>query len=124
MVGDQYGCFTQMSFGGNLNKDDLQKLAVVQRAELEFIASSAAAMSLEEARAEVAKLKTERYLTEQALKLELEIKASAPKPPQAAASTPKPPPAAASTPKPANPPRSQKDVLLDEWVEINKKTEC
>jgi hypothetical protein len=49
---------------------DPQKLAEEQAAELSSIASSANAMALEEARAEVQKLKTEKYL----LSLEVERK--------------------------------------------------
>ena len=46
------------------------------------IASSANSMALEEARAEVAKLKTEKYLAEQALEQERKAKAKAASPNQ------------------------------------------
>jgi capsule polysaccharide export protein KpsE/RkpR len=56
---------------------DPQKLAEEQATELSSIASSANAMTLEEARAEVQNLKTEKYLAEQALEVERKTKAAA-----------------------------------------------
>jgi hypothetical protein len=73
-----------MSFGGNLAKDasdelqkamsgmsipvdddmDDQPTAAAVAAEIEFIVSSASSMTLEEARAEVKRLKTEMYVME------------------------------------------------------------
>jgi hypothetical protein len=45
-----------------MSEDDPVKLAAVAAAEIESIASSAASMALEEARAEVERLKTEMYV--------------------------------------------------------------